>query len=204
MTDRCGIVHALRKHIVQRRRMRHPLARRFVAGIRGVDIARWREARDGWLLPMVQLALETAMRQGELRRLRWQHIDLNRRTAHLPDTKNGEARTVPLSTTAARERAEHDGGRQHHRTQGPTHAAQVYASEGGGSGAEAGVNRVSIHRQRLGILTAVAIHFVCEMLTSILRIQTKVRRNDRAHSIGMGGQLGSEYVHFPAENGNAA
>jgi len=151
MTDRCGIVHALRKHIVQRRRMRHPLARRFVAGIRGVDIARWREARDGWLLPMVQLALETAMRQGELRRLRWQHIDLNRRTAHLPDTKNGEAMTVPLSTTAARERAEHDGGRQHHRTQGPTHAAQVYASEGGGSGAEAGVNRVSIHRQRVGM-----------------------------------------------------
>jgi len=131
--------------------MRHPLARRFVAGIRGVDIARWREARDGWLLPMVQLALETAMRQGELRRLRWQHIDLNRRTAHLPDTKNGEAMTVPLSTTAARERAEHDGGRQHHRTQGPTHAAQVYASEGGGSGAEAGVNRVSIHRQRVGM-----------------------------------------------------
>jgi integrase len=49
---------------------------------------------------MVQLALETAMRQGELRRLRWEHIDLHRRTAHLPDTKNGEARTVPLSTSA--------------------------------------------------------------------------------------------------------
>ena len=49
---------------------------------------------------MVQLALETAMRQGELLRLRWEHIDLHRRTAHLPDTNNGEARTVPLSTTA--------------------------------------------------------------------------------------------------------
>jgi integrase len=53
-------------------------------------------------LPIVQLALETAMRQGELIRLHWEHIDLNRRTAHLPDTKNGEARTVPLSTTAVR------------------------------------------------------------------------------------------------------
>ena len=42
------------------------------------------------------------MRQGELIRLRWEHIDLNRRTAHLPDTKNGESRTVPLSTTAIR------------------------------------------------------------------------------------------------------
>ena len=60
------------------------------------------QARNPWLLPIVQLALETAMRQGELIRLRWEHIDLNRRTAHLPDTKNGESRTVPLSTTAVR------------------------------------------------------------------------------------------------------
>ncbi|MGD1984414.1 MAG: hypothetical protein PVF93_10965 [Chromatiaceae bacterium] len=42
------------------------------------------------------------MRQGELlvSALRWEHIDLHRRTAHLPDTKNGVARTVPLSSTA--------------------------------------------------------------------------------------------------------
>lgn len=61
-----------------------------------------REARNPWLLPIVQLALETAMRQGELIRLCWEHIDLNRCTAHLPDTKNGDARTVPLSSTAVR------------------------------------------------------------------------------------------------------
>ena len=42
------------------------------------------------------------MRQGELIRLRWEHIDLNHRAAYLPDTKNGESRTVPLSTTAFR------------------------------------------------------------------------------------------------------
>ena len=149
--------------------MRLPLARRYVAGIRGMDIARFRDERlrkvtpstvkrnlvllghvfevarkewgiylhnpvrdikipadnrprdrrlqageearlldacqarrNPWLLPIVQLALETTMRQGELIRLRWEHIDLNRRTAHLPDTKNGESRTVPLSTTAIR------------------------------------------------------------------------------------------------------
>ncbi len=40
------------------------------------------------------------MRQGELISLRWEHVNLARRIAHLPDTKNGEARTVPLSTTA--------------------------------------------------------------------------------------------------------
>ncbi|MFC1681793.1 integrase [Pseudomonadota bacterium] len=155
--------------------MRHPLARCFVAGIRGVDMARFRDerlrevtsatvkrdlvllghvfevarkewgihmhnpvrdiqmpsdskardrrlqsgenghdseetrllaacrsARNPYLLPIVRLALETAMRQGELVGLHWEHIDLNRRTVHLPDTKNGESRTVPLSTTAAK------------------------------------------------------------------------------------------------------
>lgn len=59
-----------------------------------------KEAKNPFLLPIVHLALETAMRQGELVSLRWEHIDLNRRTAHLPDTKNGESRTVPLSPTA--------------------------------------------------------------------------------------------------------
>lgn len=58
------------------------------------------DARNPFLLPIIRLALETAMRQGELIGLRWENIDLNRRIAHLPDTKNGEARTVPLSTTA--------------------------------------------------------------------------------------------------------
>lgn len=57
-------------------------------------------ARNPWLLPLVQLALETAMRRGELLSLQWENIDLERRTAHLPDTKNGDARTVPLSTRA--------------------------------------------------------------------------------------------------------
>ena len=49
---------------------------------------------------MFQLALETAMRRGELLALEWKHIDLERRIAFLPHTKNGESRTVPLSTKA--------------------------------------------------------------------------------------------------------
>lgn len=59
-----------------------------------------RGARNPWLLPLVQLALETAMRRGELLSLHWRYVDLDRRTAHLPDTKNGDARTVPLSSRA--------------------------------------------------------------------------------------------------------
>lgn len=56
--------------------------------------------RSHWTKPAVQLALATAMRRGELLALRWEHIDLNARTAFLPDTKNGDSRTVPLSSIA--------------------------------------------------------------------------------------------------------
>lgn len=55
-----------------------------------------------YLLPIVRLAIETAMRQGELVSLQWKHIDLKKRTAFLPDTKNGESRAVPLSSEAIR------------------------------------------------------------------------------------------------------
>jgi integrase len=58
-------------------------------------------ARNYWIAPLVQLALETGMRQGELLKLKWTDVDLTSRTAHLHDTKNGDARTVPLSTRAA-------------------------------------------------------------------------------------------------------
>ncbi|QWE02303.1 site-specific integrase [Polynucleobacter sp. JS-JIR-II-b4] len=56
--------------------------------------------RSIWMLPLVKLALETAMRRSELLGLRWEHIDLGRRTIFLELTKNGTSRTVPLSTHA--------------------------------------------------------------------------------------------------------
>ncbi len=56
--------------------------------------------RSHWVKPIVQLALATAMRRGELLSLKWEHIDLQGRTALLPDTKNGESRNVPLSNAA--------------------------------------------------------------------------------------------------------
>ena len=52
------------------------------------------------LKPVILFALETAMRREEIASLTWTEIDLKKRTAHLPRTKNGEARTVPLSTKA--------------------------------------------------------------------------------------------------------
>lgn len=50
--------------------------------------------------PIVQFALETAMRQSEMLRLTWENIDADQRVAHLADTKNGTQRNVPLSTRA--------------------------------------------------------------------------------------------------------
>jgi integrase len=53
-----------------------------------------------WLRPAIILAIETAMRRGELAALRWEWIDLKRGILRLPLTKNGDARTVPLSAVA--------------------------------------------------------------------------------------------------------
>jgi integrase len=59
-----------------------------------------KKARNPYLRPSIEFALETAMRQGEIVALEWRHVDLQRQTARLPMTKNGRSRTVPLSTRA--------------------------------------------------------------------------------------------------------
>jgi len=51
----------------------------------------------GWI---VRLAIETGMRAGEIKSLRRSQVDLNRRVIRLTETKNGSARTVPLTKTA--------------------------------------------------------------------------------------------------------
>jgi integrase len=52
------------------------------------------------LLAFIILAVETSMRRGEICGLEWSRVDLRRHTAHLVDTKNGESRTVALSSVA--------------------------------------------------------------------------------------------------------
>ncbi|WP_103035241.1 site-specific integrase [Castellaniella caeni] len=49
---------------------------------------------------MMVIAVETAMRRAEVAGLRWENINFERRTAYLPQTKNGHPRTVPLSPRA--------------------------------------------------------------------------------------------------------
>ncbi len=53
-----------------------------------------------YLQPLVILAVETAMRRGELLGLRWEHVQFDKSYVHLPLTKNGDSRDVPLSPLA--------------------------------------------------------------------------------------------------------
>lgn len=52
------------------------------------------------LKALIPLAIETAMRRGEMTSIRRKHLDLENRTLELFDTKNGEDRVVPLSSAA--------------------------------------------------------------------------------------------------------
>jgi integrase len=88
-------------HLIRKPRPRRPRDRRVS------------ELEQAWLLraadepgtapglrEVIVLALETSMRLSEILQLEWRRVDLTRRTVHLEETKNGESRTVALSTAA--------------------------------------------------------------------------------------------------------
>lgn len=52
-----------------------------------------------WLRDIVQFALGTGMRMGEILALSWRGVDLPRRTAMVFQSKNGERRTIPMNQT---------------------------------------------------------------------------------------------------------
>jgi len=56
--------------------------------------------RSPYMSDLITLAVETAMRRSELLGLTWGHVHFDRCIAHLPMTKNGESRDVPLSKRA--------------------------------------------------------------------------------------------------------
>lgn len=70
---------------------------------------------------IVIIAIETAARLGELLKLDWRRINLDKRTAQLLDTKNGEDRSIPLSSRAVsvleklKSTPRHISGRVFHR-----------------------------------------------------------------------------------------
>ncbi len=74
--------------------------RRLKAGEEDALLAACNRGRTPLLNPLIVMAIETGMRRGELLALRWEHVDLKLCVAHLPLTKNGDSRDVPLSKRA--------------------------------------------------------------------------------------------------------
>jgi integrase len=75
-----------------------PRERRLIQGEQERLLSSCAACRNPYVRSLVQLALETAMRRGELLKMCW--CDLDSRTLHIPVTKNGHARTIPLSSGA--------------------------------------------------------------------------------------------------------
>lgn len=74
--------------------------RRLLSGEQERIEAALKQCRSPYMLPLFRFALETAARQGELLSIRRPHLDKQRRLVMLYDTKNGEDRATPLSSTA--------------------------------------------------------------------------------------------------------
>jgi integrase len=58
------------------------------------------KANDEYLYHIIMLLKSTAMRRGELAKIKYSDIDLNNRLITLDDTKNGDNRIIPLSLAA--------------------------------------------------------------------------------------------------------
>ena len=91
-------VRGIRKPSPPKARARRLLAGELDALLAAADSGR--SDRTPGMRQAITLAVVSSMRLGELLGLEWSRVDLTRRTAHLADTKNGESRTVALSSTA--------------------------------------------------------------------------------------------------------
>jgi integrase len=65
-----------------------------------LDQLKVRGRRNPLMQPMAILAIESAMRRGEILGIEWKHVDFEKCTVYLPLTKNGPSRVVPLSSRA--------------------------------------------------------------------------------------------------------
>jgi len=55
-----------------------------------------KKSRNSYLYCFILMGFVTGARRGEILSLKWENVDLNRGCAHIPESKNGSARTVPL------------------------------------------------------------------------------------------------------------
>lgn len=90
------------------------------------------EATAEWLRPLVVMALQTAARQGELLALTWGDVDFKRGLITFRMTKNGEPRTIKMSTKAR-------AALKSISTRTPTPTAHVFRNRAGERLVKAGI-----------------------------------------------------------------
>lgn len=88
-------VRDVRRPVIRNRR-----ERRITTDERAALLDAAAKYRNPLLRPLIVLALETAMRRGELLAIRWADVDARLSVIRLRTSKNGHARTVPLSPMA--------------------------------------------------------------------------------------------------------
>jgi len=86
---------------VRRPRSNPPRERRLPPDEQTVLMTECHRARSWWLAAMVEIALQTGMRQSEIRTLQWENVNMADHVVLLPAaaTKTLTTRTVPLDTT---------------------------------------------------------------------------------------------------------
>jgi integrase len=91
------------------RKLQEPPARARYLGPE--EVGRLLAACSDKLRPIVIVALHTGARRGEILGLRWEDLDLEQRTIRVADSKNGEARTVPMTDTVRKVLTAHEAAR---------------------------------------------------------------------------------------------
>ena len=74
--------------------------RRLRAGEFNRLLADAKKRKNKHFAPIIQFALQTAMRRSEILRLEWSDVDQDGKFAYIRETKNGSPRNVPLSNEA--------------------------------------------------------------------------------------------------------
>ncbi|TPL51628.1 site-specific integrase [Mesorhizobium sp. B2-4-6] len=59
-----------------------------------------KKCKNGLVAPIILFALETAMRRGEMLSVQFRHIDFERHSLVIPETKSGYSRMIPLTVGA--------------------------------------------------------------------------------------------------------
>jgi len=118
------------------------------------------------LADIVIVAIETAMRQGEILAMEWRHVNWLDHTVYLPDTKNGTARIVPLSV-----RAEEALQRQQARGGGKDGRVWRYTPDGMRASYNKAVKRAGIVGLTFHDLRHEATSRLCEKGLPIMTVQ---------------------------------